>query len=114
MISVIIPVYHATTLPATLVALTRQREPGLLREIIVAGEQPAFDLPAMPCLEFIPVADRPSPAHNRNVAAQHARADWLCFTDADCVPSRDWLARWPGPLRRACPSWPALWTCRPL
>jgi glycosyltransferase involved in cell wall biosynthesis len=28
----------------------------------------------------------------RNVGAMHAQGQWLVFTDADCVPDRDWLA----------------------
>lgn len=31
------------------------------------------------------------PGMARNLAAQHARGEWLGFLDDDCVPDRDWL-----------------------
>lgn len=34
----------------------------------------------------------PSPAHARNVGAEHATNDWILFLDADCRPARDLLA----------------------
>jgi GT2 family glycosyltransferase len=36
-------------------------------------------------------SDERSPAHARNVGAQHARCDWLLFLDADCRPEGDLL-----------------------
>ncbi len=35
---------------------------------------------------------RHGPAANRNFGATHARADWLVFTDDDCLPQPEWLA----------------------
>lgn len=35
---------------------------------------------------------RKGPAANRNNGAAHARAEWLAFTDDDCLPERGWLA----------------------
>jgi len=39
----------------------------------------------------VPAAVGPYPA--RNLAAQTARGDLLAFTDADCIPSREWIER---------------------
>jgi GT2 family glycosyltransferase len=35
---------------------------------------------------------RRGPASNRNSGAKFARADWLVFTDDDCLPDAHWLA----------------------
>ncbi|HMP83226.1 MAG TPA: glycosyltransferase [Verrucomicrobiota bacterium] len=35
---------------------------------------------------------RKGPAANRNNGAKHAHADWLVFTDDDCLPGKDFLA----------------------
>jgi GT2 family glycosyltransferase len=32
------------------------------------------------------------PAANRNNGVHHARGDWVCSTDDDCVASREWIA----------------------
>ncbi len=32
------------------------------------------------------------PAANRNNGARHAKGEWICFIDDDCVPSKKWLA----------------------
>ena len=97
-ISIIIPTYHSETLGDTLHAIVDQRTFDQVCEIIVAGQQDMADLDNLPKVTFIPVAERPSPAHNRNVGAMQSRGDWLCFTDSDCVPEPDWIEQ----LARAC------------
>jgi GT2 family glycosyltransferase len=32
------------------------------------------------------------PAANRNNGATHARGEWICFTDDDCIASKGWIA----------------------
>jgi glycosyltransferase involved in cell wall biosynthesis len=32
------------------------------------------------------------PAANRNNGARHARGEWVCFIDDDCVASKEWIA----------------------
>lgn len=32
------------------------------------------------------------PAANRNNGAHHASGEWICFTDDDCVPGKEWIA----------------------
>jgi glycosyltransferase involved in cell wall biosynthesis len=36
-------------------------------------------------------ATRPGPGRQRNLGAQHTRAAYVAFTDADCVPEPQWL-----------------------
>ena len=91
MISVIVPTYHSEALDATLRAIVGQRAFDQVCEIIVAGQQDMAGLIDLPKLTFIPVVEQPSPARNRNTGAARARGDWVCFTDADCVPEPDWI-----------------------
>jgi len=32
------------------------------------------------------------PAANRNNGAHHATGEWICFTDDDCIASKEWIA----------------------
>jgi glycosyltransferase involved in cell wall biosynthesis len=75
-VSVIVPARDAdTTLPRTLAALQAQRD------------APEFE---------IHVAEDPDgrgPSHARNAGAAATTNEILAFTDADCFPEPDWLAR---------------------
>lgn len=90
-LSVIIPTYHAPKLNQTLTALAPQCDIDQVVEILVVGQQDLDDL--IPCdkLVYTAVKDRPTPARNRNAGARQASADYLCFTDSDCIPSPDWI-----------------------
>jgi GT2 family glycosyltransferase len=35
---------------------------------------------------------RRGPAANRNNGARHARGEWVCFIDDDCIASKQWIA----------------------
>jgi glycosyltransferase involved in cell wall biosynthesis len=65
-------------------------------ELIVAfdGDSPHAELRS--ALEnvgarLITLPERRGPGAARNAAVREARADWLAFTEDDCVPARDWL-----------------------
>lgn len=90
--SVIIPNLNSPVIHKTLEALERQDiepeqfevivvgmdEPGLIEE----GERVRFDR-----------SDRPlNPAQARNRGAGQARGEILAFTDADCIPHKNWLS----------------------
>jgi GT2 family glycosyltransferase len=55
-------------------------------EGVVAGFRDRLDL----CLLHLPHG---GPARARNAGAEAARGEYLAFTDDDCVPAADWLAR---------------------
>lgn len=90
MVSVIIPTYQALTLPQTLLALKEQTAFDAIDEILVVGQQDG--LPKIDGkMRYLHLADRPTPARNRNLGAARARTEWLCFTDSDCIPAPDWI-----------------------
>lgn len=90
-ISVIIPTYHSESLRDTLVAIVEQQAFDKIHEIIVVGQQESTGFAELPKVRFISVAERPTPARNRNIGAIEAVGEWLCFTDSDCIPEPDWI-----------------------
>lgn len=94
--SVVVPTYNrAATLRQTLTALMAQDYPDY--EIIVVDDGSTDDTRAMiarefPHVRYVCQTNRgPAAARNRGIA--HARGEIIAFTDDDCVPPRDWLAR---------------------
>jgi glycosyltransferase involved in cell wall biosynthesis len=94
--SVVIPTYNrAATLRQTLTALMAQDYPDY--EIIVVDDGSTDGTRAMIAREFPQVRyiyqQNRGPAAARNRGIAHARGEIIAFTDDDCVPPRDWLAR---------------------
>ena len=93
-VSVIVPAHNARrSLPACLAALRRQTY--LPDEIIVVDDgssdqtlEIALDSGAQALR-----AEHHGPAAARNLGAQNARGEIVLFTDADCEPAPDWIAR---------------------
>ncbi|HET90390.1 MAG TPA: glycosyltransferase [Chloroflexi bacterium] len=100
-ISVIVPVYNgAETLPACLGALQAQTYPADRYEVIVVDDG-STDATADVARGFgVQVISQPNagPAAARNRGARAARGDVLLFTDADCAPTADWIARMAAPF----------------
>lgn len=92
-ISIIIPTYYSKALDTTLRAIAKQCSINRVCEIIVVGQQDIISFTDLPQLRYIHVKENPSPAHNRNCGAMHARGDWICFTDSDCIPNTDWIGQ---------------------
>jgi glycosyltransferase involved in cell wall biosynthesis len=94
--SVVIPVHNgATTLPDCLRALTTQALDRARFEVIVVDDGSDDDSAAIAEKLGARVLRRPwaGQAAARNAGWAVARGPWVAFTDADCLPSRPWLAR---------------------
>lgn len=97
--SVIVPVFNnAEGLRTCLTALRALDDPAC--EILVADDASTEDLAPL-CRTFdarhVRLPDNRGPGEARNAAARLARGEILAFTDSDCAPPVDWLAR----IRRA-------------
>jgi glycosyltransferase involved in cell wall biosynthesis len=96
--SIIIPARNAAaTLPATLAALAAQDDPPRHEVIVVDdgstdGTQ-ALAQDAATAVRLLATAGGVGPGAARNIGAAAAQAPLLVFTDADCEPEPDWLAR---------------------
>lgn len=99
--SVVVPAFNAAaTIDACLRALLDQTVPRERYEVIVVDDG-STDATAT-LVNAYPVAllrqAHAGPASARNLGARAARGEILLFTDADCVPARDWIARVAAPL----------------
>lgn len=102
-VSVIIPVWRDwDRLDLCLHALANQTLPASRFEIIVANnEAEPRDPPAcLPPNGRMIHAPEPGSYAARNAAVSVAQGDVLAFTDADCIPERDWLENGLELLRR--------------
>ena len=92
--SVIVPVYqHWQLVPKLLDCLGRQTFPAAKFEtILVDNGSTDILLPeVLPPRTQVLRCDMPGSYAARNHGAAHASGAWLVFTDADCMPSREWL-----------------------
>jgi len=101
--SIIIPAYNRTgTLRQTLVAATDQDFSEY--EVIVVDDGSLDDTSMMVEREFPTVRLLRQPNHGpaaaRNTGLQAARGEIIAFTDDDCLPPNDWLARLAEGFRR--------------
>ena len=93
--SIIVPVYEQWDLvPSLLLAIERQTLGLEQIELILVdnGSREPMDPTMLPPFASVYRCTTPGSYAARNVGARHARGRWLVFTDADCVPDRDWLS----------------------
>jgi GT2 family glycosyltransferase len=104
--SVIVAARDATaTLPRTLDCLRGQRVDGEIEVIVVddASGDGTFELAASfgPPVRAVRNAGRRGPGSARNAGVAAAASRVIAFTDADCFPASDWVARGLEALRGA-------------
>lgn len=95
-VSVVIPSYNsAKTVPLTIEALLNQSYPAGNLEIIVVDDGSRDDtgekVKGYP-IKYI-YQENAGPATARNLGWHAASGEIICFTDADCVPEKDWVAK---------------------
>lgn len=96
MISVIVPAYNAEqTLGDCLAALERQTVGRDEYEVIVVDDGSTDGTAEVVRSHDVRLIQQENagPASARNRGARAARGDLLLFTDADCAPAEDWIAR---------------------
>jgi glycosyltransferase involved in cell wall biosynthesis len=95
-VEVVIPVYNgARTLGACLSALAAQTLPAHEFDVIVVDDGSTDDSAGVArrfARRVVSQTNAGAPAA-RNAGIRAATAEFVAFTDADCVPSRTWLAR---------------------
>lgn len=94
--SVIIPVYNDQAgIDACLTALAAQTYPADRYEVVVvdnASNPPIKIDPAFSKIAHLLVCSTPGSYAARNAGIAAAHGEVLAFTDADCVPDRDWIS----------------------
>jgi glycosyltransferase involved in cell wall biosynthesis len=102
-ISVVVPAYRAEdTIDRCLEALARQTVPRESYEVIVVDDGSTDGtharVRAHAGVRLLTQAHA-GPAAARNLGAAHARGEMVLFTDADCEPTPDWIARMVAPFQ---------------
>lgn len=100
--SVVVPAYNSqATLDRCLKALERQTLPPAQFEIIVVDDGSTDDtcarIKAHRTVKLL-TQRHTGPAAARNLGIEHAHAEVVLFTDADCEPAADWIEQMLAPL----------------
>ncbi|MFI2810114.1 glycosyltransferase [Microbulbifer zhoushanensis] len=94
-ISIIIPIFEQWKfVPELLNCLYSQSYPmDKVEVVLVDNGSRGIHVPAdLPDGVRILHCETPGAYAARNFGVQHSRGEWLVFTDADCLPSRNWLS----------------------
>ncbi len=101
LVSVIVPAYNAqSSLAACLAGLAAQEYPRAAYEVIVVDDGSSdrtFEI-AQSAGVCVIRQDNAGPASARNRGAAAANGDLLLFTDADCVPTPNWITTLTAPF----------------
>jgi glycosyltransferase involved in cell wall biosynthesis len=95
-VSVIVPAYNASaTIGQSLEAITRQNCFQPFEVIVVddgSSDNTADIVSSYPSVRYVR-QNNAGPASARNLGAQLAMGEYLAFTDSDCIPREDWIAK---------------------
>lgn len=95
-ISIVIPVFNsAATIVEAIQACLEQDYPKEDLQIIVVDDGSTDETPGI--VQKFPVMytrqENQGPAKARNTGWRQARGEIVCFTDADCLPEKDWVKK---------------------
>ncbi|HEA65663.1 MAG TPA: glycosyltransferase [Desulfobacterales bacterium] len=91
-ISVIVPASRTDTLKQTIEGLSNQSIPKDCYEIIVIiPSKLNFEKLQLSRVQVVKTKKLYPPGKMRNLGAQRATGDILCFIDDDCIPSQEWI-----------------------
>jgi len=90
-ISIIIPNLHSTFIHHTLQALQIQTFDLSQVEVLVVGLDGSGLVQENDLVKLISTGKPVNPAVARNIGLKSAQGDIICFTDADCLPAKNWL-----------------------
>ncbi len=100
-VSIVIPNLNSPIVDRTIEAI-RQQSRGLADvEVLIVGLDSPGLIDAEPPIAFISTGQPAPPAVARNIGIEKARGETVVFTDADCIPHRDWLQALLSALRRS-------------
>jgi len=103
--SIIVPVYEQWDIVPCLLRAIEQQTLALDNiELILVdnGSRHPMDPAVLPPFVRMYRCATPGSYAARNLGAGQARGQWLVFTDADCLPDRDWLAALQAASRTEC------------
>lgn len=89
-----IPSYNSSEEIGRCIHALREQEVDVPYEIIVvdsSNDSTGETLESYEDIKLIRMEKRCYPGTGRNIGVQHAKGRIICFTDADCVPPRNWL-----------------------
>ena len=93
--SVVIPAFNAeaTIGEAVRAVVTQPLSPGAFECVVVddGSHDQTAEIAERAGAIVARLPENQGPSAARNAGIQHARGEWIAFTDADCVPSRRWL-----------------------
>lgn len=95
-VTVVIPTYNAErTLGKTIEACLNQDYPKEKLEVIVVDDGSTDNTAQI--VKRYPVRyifqEKGGPAKARNTGWKNAKGEIICFTDADCIPPKDWVEK---------------------
>lgn len=95
-ISVVIPSYNsAETIRTCLGAVMNQTEPATDVMVVDSSDDQTPEIVRMgfPGIRLVHLDERTLPGPARNIGVENTESELVAFTDTDCEPSPEWLAR---------------------